>query len=246
MSADEVWAATYFFSSDYHDLWREEVARGAIRWHGIPSSISGVVVEVGCGEGRVARRVLRMFEDVSFYVGVDVSANALNYARKSLVNAKKVELVQADGRYLPFRGGAFHFVLCIETAHYIPDLEGLLAEVSSVLKEEGLFICDFPDMSKGRVALHFALRRIFNRLHGRFKMLFEHLAKMLDTFPSLSFKRYGLSKRWLVSVLRYGATPFFPARESWVMLALGKVGLKAISMVRSRGDGKLILLAKKT
>jgi len=235
--------ARYFIESDYHSLWREEVLRQTIRRRDIPTSLIGVLLEIGCGEGRIIRYVLTKFKSVSLYVGLDISIHMLNYAKDSTENRGKVEFILADGRYLPFRSEAFHAVLCIATAQYMPNKNEFIEEVSRVLKDNGVFVCDFPDMRNIKVALHFAARKVYNILHKHLRRILRKLAILINAFSFTTPRRYGLNTYWLASLLTYGATPFFPSRASQVFTILQKAKLEILALTRE--GHQFIILAKK-
>jgi len=116
-------APLYFVLSNYYRLWIKEVRKKkTVRKPLIPAKVSlgDLVLEIGVGEGRVMRYIFKISKP-RFYVGIDVSSDIL----RSLKAERYVELVQADGQHLPFRGQAFTCVLCIATSHYIPDKAGV-------------------------------------------------------------------------------------------------------------------------
>jgi len=56
-----------------------------------------------------------------------------------------LEYVLADGFQLPFRTGAFDYISCSQVFEHIPDTEAFVAEISRVLKPEGVAMIDFPN-----------------------------------------------------------------------------------------------------
>ena len=59
--------------------------------------------------------------------------------------------VRGDGRFLPFSDGSFDAVLSIATMEHVNGIELLLAEITRVLKNKGLFYTTFePIWSSGQ------------------------------------------------------------------------------------------------
>ena len=72
---------------------------------------SGVVLELGCGYGRVMKQLAR---HVGIIVGCDTSRRSLKLARRTMRALGNIHLLCADASYLPFQQGAFDAVFCIQ------------------------------------------------------------------------------------------------------------------------------------
>jgi SAM-dependent methyltransferase len=105
----------------------------------------GCVLDVACGSGRHTIALTALGFDV---VGLDISANLLNIAKKRGACA----LVRGDMRFLPFKAGAFAAVVNMDNSFgYLPtekDDAQSLAEVKRVLKAGGLFVLDLFNREK--------------------------------------------------------------------------------------------------
>ncbi len=142
-----------------------------------------VVLDLGCGKGRVARLALE--QGARETVGVDVSEAMLKAAAASLP-AASVRWVRADGRTLPFKAASFDVVICALMMGHVDDLEAALSEIARVLRPGGLLLLSdfhpyatlrgwqraFTDAESGRSFaienhphLFDAYLRCFNRLH---------------------------------------------------------------------------------
>ncbi len=93
-------------------------------------------LEIGCGEGRVARDLIRLGHTVT---AVDASPTLLRYARE----ADSVgEYLLADAAALPFPDGAFDLVVAYNSLMDIADMRGAIREAARVLTLNGRFcIC---------------------------------------------------------------------------------------------------------
>lgn len=94
--------------------------------------VKGQVLDVACGTG-YGTALLGA-------VGVDVSLEALRYARRH-----PARYVAADAARLPFGKGAFDAVVSFETIEHVADPVRFVGECSRVLKPGGLFLVSTPN-----------------------------------------------------------------------------------------------------
>ncbi|MBU0743663.1 methyltransferase domain-containing protein [bacterium] len=128
---------------------------------GILPLAEGIVLDLGCGEGRhlapLGQRCPRGA------VGVDLSPALLRNARALTVGAPPLGLIRADMRSLPFGGGVFRTVVSLFTSFgYFGGLEDhrdLLAGIARVLAPGGRWCLDYlncrqvrRDMAEPRTA----------------------------------------------------------------------------------------------
>jgi SAM-dependent methyltransferase len=90
-------------------------------------------LEIGCGEGRVARDLVARGHPV---VGVDSSPTLVSYARRA--DPESSYLV-ADGACLPLRDGCFDLVVAYNSLQTVPDMVGTVREAARVLSPAGRF-----------------------------------------------------------------------------------------------------------
>jgi len=99
----------------------------------LPGEGNGLkALDVGCGTGHYMAILSSLGFDVA---GVDGSEEMLAHARQ---NNPQSRLEFADVDRIPFSDAQFDLVLCIEVIRYLPDLTGLLKEISRLLKPGGL------------------------------------------------------------------------------------------------------------
>ena len=92
---------------------------------------SGRTLDLGCGEGRLARDLAASGHDV---VGVDASPTMLDAAREA---APQMELHLADAASLPFADSSFGLVIAFMSLQDIDDLGGAIRESARVLAPGG-------------------------------------------------------------------------------------------------------------
>jgi ubiquinone/menaquinone biosynthesis C-methylase UbiE len=90
-------------------------------------------VEIGCGEGRVARDLAARGHRV---VGIDSSLTLLHYARQASADTA---YVQADGAVLPFPDRSFDLAVAYNSLQVVADMPGTVAEAARVLGPGGRF-----------------------------------------------------------------------------------------------------------
>lgn len=90
-------------------------------------------LEIGCGEGRVARDLAARNHVVT---AVDTSPTLLHYAQEADPNSR---YVLADGAALPFPDGTFDLVVAYNALMDIADMPGAVREASRVLEAGGRF-----------------------------------------------------------------------------------------------------------
>jgi len=102
-----------------------------------------VCLDIGCGQGGLTTLITRRGQ---FTVGVDMSRNAVSWAKKRLESSHgRAAFMVADARYLPFRGKTFDIVFSAETLEHLPSIYEGLEEVRRVLKDEGIFLTSTPN-----------------------------------------------------------------------------------------------------
>lgn len=100
---------------------------------------SGPVVDLGCGTGLFARRLVRDLE--APIVGVDVSKAMIEEAiAQAREGAVAIDFVRAEAPSLPFQSASLAAVLQAGSVHFIKDLKTLLGEIARVLKPGGRYV----------------------------------------------------------------------------------------------------------
>lgn len=120
----------------------------------INHEIKRPILDLGCGEGEVAKALFSAKPDI----GLDNWDDMLIPASKNQVYGK---LVKGDARQMPFADGAFNTVFSNCVIEHIYGLGKALSEVARVLKPQGLFIFTTPS-HKYREFLYFY--QVFNRI----------------------------------------------------------------------------------
>lgn len=131
----------------------------------------GRCVEIGCGEGRVARDLVARRHEVT---GIDSSLGLVRSAR----DPGPVSFVLADGARLPFPDATFDLAIAYNSLQVVADMAGTVREAGRVLlrggafcavishpvADVGRFVDDSPDAAFVVREDYFANRRVEDRV----------------------------------------------------------------------------------
>jgi SAM-dependent methyltransferase len=123
-------------------LWRAAEA-GAISLVSLPRP----TLDLGCGFGEFGG----VFFEEPAHVGLDVNRADLRIVPE---RGPYRHLVQADGRRLPFRDGAFASVLSVSVLEHIDGVQQAIAEVWRVLQPGGVFVFTTPSPEMGQMLFY--------------------------------------------------------------------------------------------
>jgi ubiquinone/menaquinone biosynthesis C-methylase UbiE len=101
----------------------------------IPRLNSKVVFDVGCGTGRLLRRVTSLWPDAQL-VGVDPASGMIETARKL---APTINFYQAQAESLPLSDGSADLTFSAVSLHHWENAAGGVREVQRVLCDTGIF-----------------------------------------------------------------------------------------------------------
>ncbi len=120
------------------DLWSEHVARYAFarRYAG-----GKRVLDAGCGTGYGSAELAQSAAAVT---GVDISAEAIEYARASYPIAG-LEFLEASCMAIPSPDHSFDMIVAFEVIEHLADYRGFLNECARVVAPEGVLIVSSPN-----------------------------------------------------------------------------------------------------
>lgn len=96
------------------------------------------VLEVGCGDGRSLKDIIDITQNL---VGIDIDKNAAIIAKKNFEKYPEVNIIEGDGRKLPFENATFDFVICMTSfVNFDNNKYIILEEMGRVLKNKGEII----------------------------------------------------------------------------------------------------------
>jgi ubiquinone/menaquinone biosynthesis C-methylase UbiE len=140
-------------------------------------------LDVGCGEGRVGRRLSAEGHRVA---GIDSSPTLAGLARQA---GGFQELVCGDAAKLPWEAQSFDLALAFMSLHDMEDLSGTVAEIARVLEPGGRFcLAIVHPLNRAPEALehYFDERRFADDLeHDGLSMTFEASIARLRPFTRL-------------------------------------------------------------
>ncbi len=136
------------------------------------------VLDVASGEGYGSAILATRAGHV---IGVDLSPDAVEHARERYARPN-LEFRQGSATAIPLEGGSVDVVVSFETLEHLPEHEEMLAELSRVLKPDGLLLLSTPDK-------HFYTdaRRHENPFHVKELYREEFRALVTRYFPNVEF-----------------------------------------------------------
>nr|WP_290667128.1 methyltransferase domain-containing protein [Ardenticatena sp.] len=127
------------------------------------------VLDIGCGRGEVALHCAR---HGAFVWSIDYAAAAIELAAEALARVehdvrRRITLMQADARVLPFDDESFDVVFMLDVVEHLtpPELDQALREVKRVLRPQGMLIVHtMPNL--WYYAVGYRLYRFVQRMRG--------------------------------------------------------------------------------
>jgi SAM-dependent methyltransferase len=109
-----------------------------------------LTLDVGCGEGRIARELIERGHTVK---GIDMSPTLVNAAR---AGDPPVDAIEADAANLPLDDASADLVVAFMTFQCVADLDGAIKEAARVLRPDGhLCFAVVHPMNSVEVAPHY-------------------------------------------------------------------------------------------
>jgi len=132
----------YQRKSAIHEYGRDRIAS----FYGLHPGMT--VMDVGCGLGFLGRNYWRYFGEGGHYIGVDVSPDLLERARKESsewADGGEVSFTVGNAYDLPFADSITDAVMCQTLLMHLQDPVRALREMIRVVKPGGVVICQEPD-----------------------------------------------------------------------------------------------------
>lgn len=183
------------------------------------------ILEIGCGNGVFAKKILSRFHLGRIY-GIDISSDAINSACNYGIIGK---CVNVDAQDLPFEDNYFNTVICGDLIEHLISPDHLLEEAYRILKAGGYILITTPNLASwyNRLLLLFGQQPYFTDISTRYPVNGPFISILpgnhlrLYTLPSLKFLLqkynfriaksvgigintkigYGKKYRWLVKML---------------------------------------------
>jgi len=135
------------------------------------------VLDVACGEGYGAAMVAETAYKV---VGVDLSADVIQHAKKNYRHHANLQFVTASCECLPFSDASFDFAISFETIEHIEKQKEFISELTRVLRPDGILILSSPNKR-----LYSDAHDYHNEFHVR-ELYRNELEELLhETFPHI-------------------------------------------------------------
>ena len=123
---------------------------------------AGRVLDLGCGIGGATFLLAEQLGDAGHVVGVDISAQLIETAKRIANGRPRVEFQVADAASLPYPTNFFDAAYTERVFLYLPDREAALAELRRVVRPDGL-IC-LVDVDFDCAAIYSRQRELTRRI----------------------------------------------------------------------------------
>ena len=120
------------------------------------ASSHAIVADLGCGSGAMLCEVLRVQPGWTGY-GLDISEEAINYARRLAAHKGVAERLQFQTgclMNLPFASNSLDVVIASEVVEHLPDPRRVFSELSRVLAPGGQLLVTVPAESHTPAHMH--------------------------------------------------------------------------------------------
>ncbi|MEP6938866.1 MAG: class I SAM-dependent methyltransferase [Rudaea sp.] len=121
------------------EIWYEHWHRYAFAR---PFAAGRRVVDAACGEGYGSALLAQGAREV---VGVDISTQAVEHARKRYAGTDNLRFEQGDCTQLELPDAAYDLVVSFETLEHVAAQEALIAGFARILSADGVLIVSSPD-----------------------------------------------------------------------------------------------------
>ena len=92
------------------------------------------VLDIGCGPGFYVSELVDRVGTAGAVVGIDVSAEMLNLAKRRCEGRPNVAFHEASATALPVDGSSFDAALSVQVLEFVPEVDAALAEMRRVLR----------------------------------------------------------------------------------------------------------------
>jgi len=96
---------------------------------------NATILDLGCGEGHVTRRLPVSYEIVAQDITIEPSDQSL---------ANTVHWVEGDAMFLPFKRGSIDGIICHQVIEHVPNQEQLIRELLRVTRSGGIIAISTP------------------------------------------------------------------------------------------------------
>jgi SAM-dependent methyltransferase len=122
------------------------------------------VIEIACGRGGFAARLMRMTSPPPWLVAADFSASAVRKGKSfaDSIDLRDIRWEVADARSLGHPDGSFDTVVSCETIEHLPNPRAALSEFSRVLRPGGRLLLTTPNYL-GPMGVYRAYARVIGR-----------------------------------------------------------------------------------
>lgn len=195
------------------------------------------VLDIGCGEGYGSDFLSNYAQSV---LGIDYDKDVISYAKDKYDN-KNLQFLVLDIKDLGSLNGKFDVICSFQNIEHIRDTDKLLKDVSSLLNDNGVFICSTCNMKDA------SPRRTvpFNKFHVKEYLINEFRNLLKTHFKNIEMTglNRGLALRACRRLKKVGLFNFLPDKFDPVKRFFAKASCSYFSWTKNNLDSCLDFIA---
>ena len=166
-----------------YDTFLQTYRYGIVKKHVQDFSGQATLLDCACGSGYGAE----LLKGHTSYIGVDVSSEAIDFARKNY--GEYGEFCLCDGLRLPFSDGAFEIISSLETIEHLPknDHCHFISELLRVLKPGGRIIITSPN--RNYLYKKHLKRRGWHNPYHHYEYELKEFLEFIKSFANLTVEK---------------------------------------------------------
>jgi 2-polyprenyl-3-methyl-5-hydroxy-6-metoxy-1,4-benzoquinol methylase len=108
-----------------------------------PAAAPHRYLDIGCGNGFITEQVAAHFQDA---VGIDVEHERLREFRARVAGETRFSIHEISADATGFSAAAFAFITCFEVLEHVPDLQGVVDEMTRLCAPGGVIVVSTPQV----------------------------------------------------------------------------------------------------
>jgi len=110
----------------------------------------GLVVDVGCGTGKVLAQLAAQASPATTFIGLDPAPNMRVLARQRTKDFRQVQILHGSFEHIPLTSQSVDYLFSIFAFHWVTDLDVAVSEIARVLRPEAAMDLFFVGRNNGR------------------------------------------------------------------------------------------------
>jgi ubiquinone/menaquinone biosynthesis C-methylase UbiE len=101
--------------------------------------VRGRVLDIGSADGTFTKIIFDKARPGKL-VGIDIFTSSISYAKRRFARSKKINFRNAHAEDIPYADSQFDAIFCLETLHFVENIDEVIKEISRVLTPGGYVV----------------------------------------------------------------------------------------------------------